>query len=220
MCQCSQPAEHSKSMGRTVLFLLALLQCILGASSFQSQRAAWVVGWPRALKTSTAPARAVPGLAVRRRAVDSDVTSTSEDMEVAAQDEDIDEMTRKWGLEGGLLKSAQQGNFDKAKELLKKYGVAYLATSISFAIVSFAICYRLVDSGVDMGSLLAKVGITVDTGSTGETAGTATIAYIVHKAASPIRTVPVVALTPVVAKWMGKEPVEDEEPGTTEGGGN
>ena len=122
---------------------------------------------------------------------------------------DIEEATRKWGLEGGLFKSAQQGNFDQAKQLLKKYGAAYLATSISFAIVSFAICYKLVDSGVDVGALLAKVGIAADTGSAGETAGTAGIAYIVHKAASPIRTVPVVALTPVVAQWMGKEPVEE-----------
>ena len=53
-----------------------------------------------------------------------------------------------------------------------------MATSISFAIVSFAICYSLVDSGVDVTSLLAKVGIVVDTGSSAETAGTATIAYI------------------------------------------
>lgn len=205
-------------MGRTVLFVIALLQSILVASSFQSQRAARVARWPRALKTSPPPAGAVPGLlAVRLRAVDSDVASTSEDADVGKLEDDIDETTRKWGLEGGLLKSAQQGNFDKAKELLKKYGAAYLATSISFALVSFAICYRLVDSGVDMGSLLAKIGLTVDTGSAGETAGTATIAYIVHKAASPIRTVPVVALTPVVAKWMGKEPVEDEEPGASEG---
>ena len=36
---------------------------------------------------------------------------------------------------------------ETAKELLKKYGSAYLITSISFAIVSFAICYLLVDFG-------------------------------------------------------------------------
>jgi len=135
---------------------------------------------------------------------------TKEKGAIEEAEDDIDAVTRKWGLEGGLLKSAQQGNFDQAKDLLKKYGAAYLATSISFAIVSFAICYSLVDSGVDVTSLLAKVGIVVDTGSSAETAGTATIAYIVHKAASPIRTVPVVALTPVVAQWLGKEVVEEE----------
>ena len=37
---------------------------------------------------------------------------------------------------------------EQAKDLLKKYGSAYLITSISFAIVSFAACYALVSSGV------------------------------------------------------------------------
>ena len=36
----------------------------------------------------------------------------------------------------------------QAKQLLKRYGSAYLITSISFAIVSFAACYALVSSGV------------------------------------------------------------------------
>lgn len=35
----------------------------------------------------------------------------------------------------------------QAKQLLKRYGSAYLITSISFAIVSFAACYALVSSG-------------------------------------------------------------------------
>ena len=55
----------------------------------------------------------------------------------------------------------------KAKDLLKKYGGAYLLTSTSLAIVSFSLCYFLIDNGVDVGSLLGKVGIEVD--STSET---------------------------------------------------
>lgn len=35
----------------------------------------------------------------------------------------------------------------QAKDLLKRYGGAYLITSISFAIVSFAACYALVSAG-------------------------------------------------------------------------
>ena len=38
--------------------------------------------------------------------------------------------------------------------------------------------------------------------STSETAGTVGIAYAIHKAASPIRFPPTVALTPVVAKKL------------------
>ena len=47
--------------------------------------------------------------------------------------------------------------------------------------------------------------------STGEKAGTFAIAYAVHKAASPIRFPPTVALTPVVAKYLGKNKSGDDE---------
>eukprot|EP00567_Pseudictyota_dubia_P018518 CAMPEP_0197434470 /NCGR_PEP_ID=MMETSP1175-20131217/2188_1 /TAXON_ID=1003142 /ORGANISM="Triceratium dubium, Strain CCMP147" /LENGTH=188 /DNA_ID=CAMNT_0042963201 /DNA_START=158 /DNA_END=724 /DNA_ORIENTATION=+ len=126
---------------------------------------------------------------------------------------DVEETTEKYGLEAGLFQAARQGEGggESAKSLLKKYGVAYLATSIPLAIISFALCYILVDNGVDVSGLLAKVGI--EGGDAGEKAGTAAIAYAAHKAASPIRFPPTVLLTPVVAKLIGKEPeiVTEEE---------
>ena len=49
-----------------------------------------------------------------------------------------------------------------------------------------------------------------------ETAGTVGLAYAIHKAASPIRFPPTVALTPVVAKKLfgkdGAEEAEEEQP--------
>ena len=122
----------------------------------------------------------------------------------------VDETTEKYGLEAGLFQSLRKDDGgESAKDLLKKYGVAYLATSIPLAIVSFAICYALVDSGVDVAGLLGKVGITVS--DTSEKVGTFAIAYTAHKAASPIRFPPTVLLTPVVAKLIGKEPEEVSE---------
>lgn len=118
----------------------------------------------------------------------------------------VEETTEKYGLEVGLFESLKAKDGESAKSLLKKYGIAYLATSIPLALVSFAICYALVDAGVDVGALLAKVGIE---SSAGEKAGTFAIAYAAHKAASPIRFPPTVLLTPVVAKLIGKEPEEE-----------
>jgi hypothetical protein len=60
-----------------------------------------------------------------------------------------------------------------------------------------------------MSALLNKVGIEVSDASS--TAGTAGIAYVFHKAASPIRFPPTVALTPIVASWLGKSST-DENP--------
>jgi hypothetical protein len=122
-----------------------------------------------------------------------------------------EETTEKYGLEVGLAQSIKDEDGDSAKSLLKKYGVAYLVTSIPLALVSFTICYLLVDNGVDVAALLSRIGI--ESSSATDKAGTFAIAYAAHKASSPIRFPPTVLLTPVVAKLIGKEPetVEEEE---------
>ena len=53
-----------------------------------------------------------------------------------------------------------------------------------------------------MGGLLARIGITVN--ATNEKVGTVAIAYAAHKALSPVRFPPTVALTPVVARLLGR----------------
>lgn len=79
-----------------------------------------------------------------------------------AVDEDVEEITKKYGLEAGLFSifksgKAGGGKAVQAKDLLAKYGSAYLLTSISLSLVSFGLCYVLVSSGVDVAALLGKV---------------------------------------------------------------
>ncbi|KAE8693001.1 putative CCR4-associated factor 1-like protein 9-like [Hibiscus syriacus] len=129
----------------------------------------------------------------------------------------VDEVTKKYGLEVGLWKifsskeeegGEKKSKGDKAKELLAKYGGAYLATSITLSLISFSLCYALINAGVDVQALLQKVGISTD--ATGEKVGTFALAYAAHKAASPIRFPPTVALTPIVASWIGKKVEKDQ----------
>lgn len=134
---------------------------------------------------------------------------------------DAEETTVKYGLEAGLWKvfTSKNGSNDvskgqQAKDLLKRYGSAYLLTSVSFALVSFAACYALVNAGVDVAGLLTKVGLSVS--DTSEKVGTFAIAYAAHKALSPVRFPPTVALTPVVARWLGKEVASGESSGSEE----
>ena len=164
---------------------LAFLVCLLAALSMA-----------RAFQTS-------PAIIRQRQTVTTTLGVVTEEKKTAS----AEETTEKYGLEVGLAQAAKEGDGESAKSLLKKYGIAYLATSIPLAIVSFAICYVLVDSGVDVGALLAKVGI--ESSDTADKAGTFAIAYAAHKAASPIRFPPTVLLTPVVAKLIGKEPEVD-----------
>lgn len=137
-----------------------------------------------------------------------------------AKDDDPNRITEKWGLETGLFSvftskknTPGESKGQQAKKLLAQYGSAYLITSISFAIVSFAACYALVSSGVDVSSLLARIGI--ETSATSEKVGTFAIAYAAHKALSPIRFPPTVALTPVVAKALGKKVQDGSGPSSS-----
>jgi len=158
---------------------LTLFVCLLFAAAFQSN--AFV---PRTVSRAGSSTR--PFFAV----------------ETKNEESKVDETTEKYGLEAGLFQSLKQKDGgESAKSLLKKYGIAYLATSIPLALLSFAICYVLVDNGVDVAGLLAKIGIE---GSAGEKVGTFAIAYAAHKMASPLRFPPTVLLTPVMAKLIGK----------------
>ncbi|KAG2572050.1 uncharacterized protein LOC120640945 [Panicum virgatum] len=186
------------SMAATALLLPGLSAAAPTAGQRQLQRGSLACRAPRP----------------RRRLAASAVQETKEGEAKTAE-----EITEKYGLEFGLWKvfsskeeeeeeeggegkKKKKSRTDQAKELLAKYGGAYLATSISLSLVSFALCYLLISAGVDVQDLLAKVGIA--TGETGGKVGTFALAYAAHKAASPIRFPPTVALTPVVAGWIGR----------------
>ncbi|XP_004506215.1 uncharacterized protein [Cicer arietinum] len=144
------------------------------------------------------------------------VKEKTEEIKSPLQPPSPEEVTKKYGLEAGLWKifsskeegGQQKSKGDQAKELLAKYGGAYLATSITLSLISFTLCYVLINSGVDVQALLQKVGITTD--ATGEKVGTFALAYAAHKAASPIRFPPTVALTPIVAGCIGGKVVKDK----------
>ena len=65
-------------------------------------------------------------------------------------------------------------------------------------------------AGVDVPALLQRLGLQPS--DTSEKVGTFAIAYAAHKALSPVRFPPTVALTPVVAKLIGKKPTEADKP--------
>lgn len=100
-----------------------------------------------------------------------------------------------------------------AKDFAKLYGGSYLATSTFLAVISYSTWYLLVRSGVDVVALVQSLGNWLATTPIGRpsilnridaTVGTATLAYIAHKASSPFRFPITVALTPVVARAFKK----------------
>ncbi|KAG2286118.1 hypothetical protein Bca52824_045722 [Brassica carinata] len=95
-----------------------------------------------------------------------------------------EEITKKYGLEVGLWKilSSKDEETDGENKTKKSK-----QTKLRSCLLT----------------LLLKVGIS--TNETGEKVGAFALAYAAHKAASPIRFPPTVALTPIVANWIGKK---------------
>ncbi|RZR73578.1 hypothetical protein BHM03_00025879 [Ensete ventricosum] len=106
-----------------------------------------------------------------RRRLLNPIRALQETEEKAKASSSAEEITEKYGLEFGLWKifSSKEGGdgaegegkekskADQAKELLAKYGGAYLATSITLSLISFSLCYLLVSAGIDVQALLNKV---------------------------------------------------------------
>mmetsp|Transcript_33755 Transcript_33755/g.34390 ORF Transcript_33755/g.34390 Transcript_33755/m.34390 type:complete len:170 (-) Transcript_33755:90-599(-) len=97
----------------------------------------------------------------------------------------------------------------KAKDLVVKYGPAYLVTSSISSVVSISAWFLLVKSGLDIRHLLENLAnflAATPLGRPGildkisDDVGTFALAYIAHKASSPIRFPLVVALVPYVAR--------------------
>jgi hypothetical protein len=119
---------------------------------------------------------------------------------------DKNEIRQKFSLKAAKYSTETTNQTEenvKPQYLFKQYGAAYLITSITLAIISYAVCYLSIAKGVDVVTLLSRIGIKSSSVAATNT-GTAAIAYAVHKAASPIRFPPTVVLTPVVAGWFGQ----------------
>ncbi|CAA2986507.1 uncharacterized protein LOC111388753 [Olea europaea subsp. europaea] len=68
--------------------------------------------------------------------------------------------------QGNEEKQESKSKGGQAMELLAQYGGAYLVTSITLSLISFGLCYALISAGVDVQTLLEKIGIS--TNETGE----------------------------------------------------
>ncbi|KAK6163628.1 hypothetical protein DH2020_000492 [Rehmannia glutinosa] len=125
-----------------------------------------------------------------------------------------EEVTKKYGLEAGLWKKERRNQRDYQVEGRPSKGTpgkiwrSIFSHFDTLSLISFGLCYALISAGVDVPALLQKVPfvlVGISSNETGEKVGTFALAYAAHKAASPIRFPPTVALTPIVASWIGKK---------------
>ena len=89
-----------------------------------------------------------------------------------------------------------------SSDAVRRYGGAYLACSVSLSLVSISLFYTLVSAGINVAALFSAVGITL--ANKYERLGTFGLAYLLHKAASPVRFPPTLALTVFAARHWGR----------------
>jgi Protein of unknown function (DUF1279) len=117
----------------------------------------------------------------------------------------LDEREKEPKTEAG----GQEARPTSAKELATRYGGAYLGTSIALSLVSFGALYAMIAVGVDVRSGIVGLGDWLATTPVGrpkaldsisESTGTFALAYIAHKASSPLRFPPTLVATEFVAR--------------------
>ncbi|KAA8494277.1 hypothetical protein FVE85_4252 [Porphyridium purpureum] len=105
---------------------------------------------------------------------------------------------------------------EQAKQLAMTYGPAFFLTSAGSSVISISAWYLIVRSGVDVAATMEAIGDYLGTTPIGRPAvfdrispemSAFALAYIAHKASSPLRFPLVVAALPFVAKLIGKKNV-------------
>jgi len=90
---------------------------------------------------------------------------------------------------------------DKLKQAVKDYGSTVIIFHITISLMSLGISYLVISSGVDVASILQKVGVNSD-GVLATEAGTFVVAYAVHKVFAPVRISITLGATPFIVRYL------------------
>ncbi|XP_073726671.1 protein FAM210B, mitochondrial isoform X2 [Misgurnus anguillicaudatus] len=92
------------------------------------------------------------------------------------------------------------------KKVFKEYGAVGVSFHIGISLMSLGIFYLAVSSGLDMTSLLYKVGFSESVVQSKMAAGTSTfvLAYAVHKLFAPLRISITLVSVPLIVRHLRK----------------
>ncbi|PRP78923.1 transmembrane protein [Planoprotostelium fungivorum] len=98
----------------------------------------------------------------------------------------------------------------RLKTLFVQYGKIAVSIHVLGSILTFLIFFALLSSGIDVASLLANFGFQVEKGSTGSLTATAIAAFVLQKVTSPPRMLLTLAITPMIAQYLGVKKPEQK----------
>ncbi|XP_058819936.1 uncharacterized protein LOC131682474 [Topomyia yanbarensis] len=103
---------------------------------------------------------------------------------------------------------------ERLKKAIKEYGSTVIVFHVGISLASLGACYVLVSSGIDMVTLLERVGLanSVLANKAGAGAGTFVIAYAIHKVFAPVRISITLGATPLIVRYLRKRGVLKSPP--------
>ncbi|KAG8447095.1 hypothetical protein GDO86_014521, partial [Hymenochirus boettgeri] len=93
-----------------------------------------------------------------------------------------------------------------AEKVFKEYGAVAVSFHVGISLVSLGIFYVIVSSGIDVTSLLMKVGFSETVVQSKVAAGTSTfvLAYAIHKLFAPARISITLVSVPFIVRYLRK----------------
>uniref|UniRef100_A0A1B6MST9 DUF1279 domain-containing protein n=1 Tax=Graphocephala atropunctata TaxID=36148 RepID=A0A1B6MST9_9HEMI len=92
-------------------------------------------------------------------------------------------------------------NKAKLKRAVKDYGATVIIFHVTISLMSLGISYLAISSGVDVASLLSKLGLD-STSEIATGASTFVVAYAVHKVFAPVRISITLGSTPFIVRYL------------------
>lgn len=106
---------------------------------------------------------------------------------------------------------APQSAWSRYVKLMEEYGAIAIGVTLTLFAVEMVTLVALLRAGVDFGPFVAWVNNTLGLDASGvlEAAGTVGIAYAITRVLKPFQIMLVLVLTPVVARFVRREPKAD-----------
>uniref|UniRef100_A0A3B5M4U3 Family with sequence similarity 210 member B n=1 Tax=Xiphophorus couchianus TaxID=32473 RepID=A0A3B5M4U3_9TELE len=105
-----------------------------------------------------------------------------------------------------LYEEEKPNKTQQLKKVFKEYGAVGVSFHIGISLMSLGMFYLLISSGIDMTTLLCKLGFSEELVQSKMAAGTSTfvLAYAVHKLFAPVRISITVVSVPLIVRYFRK----------------
>ncbi|XP_028667773.1 protein FAM210B, mitochondrial [Erpetoichthys calabaricus] len=126
--------------------------------------------------------------------------STNRGQEIRSPDNAEDKPEKDQDMHGKPSKAQQ------LKTVFKEYGAVGVTFHIGISLLSLGMFYVALSSGIDMTSLLFKIGFSESVVQSKMAAGTSTfvLAYAIHKMFAPVRISITVVSVPLIVRYFRK----------------